>query len=93
MALNGGNNKHNVDQIASYLSPKKFSDFCRNEVIPKMNNKQFVDALTKNANLISTIMVNHDIDSFCQFYEETDEFKATPLGIHRVLECGASPRA
>ena len=48
MATDGSNDKQSVDQIATFLGTRKLADFCRNEIIPKMNNEQFVDTLTKN---------------------------------------------
>ena len=74
MATDGSNDKQSVDQIATFLGTRKLADFCRNEIIPKMNNEQFVDTLTKNANLITTIMVNHDIDSLSVLRIEADAF-------------------
>ena len=74
MATDGSNDKQSVDPIATFLGTRKLADFCRNEVIPKMNNKKFVDTLSKNANLITTIMVNHDIDSLSVLRIEADVF-------------------
>ena len=85
MALN------TTDQIPKYLNPKQLADLCRHEIIPKIKKKQYVATLTENANLITTIIVNNDIDSLSVSRIEADEFadfvedQATTGGLYWAL--------